>query len=341
MCTNTRRGRTLLDVVVVLVILVALFALLMPAMNHSRSHRSRPLRCKNYLKQLGLALHNYHDVHNTFPPGWVAVRPPEDAIASRGAYGWGTEILPFMDQAPLFRQIKFNEPFGSDTTEGDGKQRVVSRVLSAYQCPSDRGTSLPASAPGPTNYVGNFGVGLPSGFGPLNPPDRGRYVHGIFGCNSNVKLADITDGTSNTVLVGERRLPTKGRDWPEHGVEGSFNSYWSGIPKVGTVSPLSLVATVTSGDVADTSLLNRGGELTGLGTAEQPGALAVFGINVTADGEPLGESQRVSPGFSSRHPQGCHILLADGSSRFISESIDRRVLVNLMRRSDGLTIGKF
>ncbi len=81
--------------------------------------------CKNNLKQLGLALHNYHDVHNTFPPGWVAVRSPDDQIESRGAYGWGTQILPYMDQQPLFQQINFNEPFGSDTTEGDGNQHVV------------------------------------------------------------------------------------------------------------------------------------------------------------------------------------------------------------------------
>jgi prepilin-type processing-associated H-X9-DG protein len=340
MYRNTRRGRTLLDVVVVLVILVALFALLMPTMNRGRV-RARGSQCKRNLKQLGLALHNYHDVNSTFPPGWVAVRPPEDAIESRGAYGWGTRILPYMDQQPLFRQINFNEPFGSDTIEGDAQQHVVSRSLPGYQCPNDSDAHPSAAGPGPTSYVGNFGVGLPSGFGPLNHPDRGWYVHGIFGCNTNVSMKYITDGISNTVLVGERRLPAKGRDWPEHGVEGSFNSYWSGIPKVGTVSPLSLVATVTSGDVADMSLLNRVGVPTGLGTAEQPGALAVFGINVTADGEPLGESQRVSPGFSSRHPQGCHILLADGSVKFVSESIDRRVLVNLMRRADGVPPGEF
>jgi hypothetical protein len=322
---------------------VALFALLMPAMTRPRI-RARRNECKWNLKQLGLALHNYHDVHNSFPPGWVAVRATADQ-ASGGSHGWGTRILPYMDHAPLFKCIDFEQPFGKSLSSRADARPVVNVTIPGYRCPDDGGTdqSVTGLMPGlgTTNYVGNFGLGLPTGFGPLDLPERVQYVHGIFGCNSSVRLSQITDGSSNTVLVGERRLPTNGRDWPEHGVEGSFNSYWSGIPKVGTVSPLSLVATVTSGDVADTSLLNRVGELAGLGTAEQPGALAVFGINVTADGEPLGESQRVSPGFSSSHTGGCHVLLADGTVKFISEKIDQRVLVNLMRRADGVALGDF
>ncbi len=271
MSTATRRGASILDVVVTIGILLVLFALLMPAFNNSRVPAFRNM-CKNNLKQLGLALYNYHDVHNKFPPGWVAVRKPDNTIGNSGAYRMGNADSAILDQQPLFQQIDFSQPFGSNTRELDGKLRVVRRRLTVYQCPADPGAYSAASELGRTSYVGNFGVGLPTGPGPLSLPERGQYVHGIFGRNSSVRFDHITDGTSNTVLVGERRLPTKGRDWPEHGVEGSFRSYWSGIPKVGRVSPLSVVATAASGDVTDTSLLNRVGELAG----QLPGLSAAY-----------------------------------------------------------------
>jgi len=340
MTRQSRRGVSLIDVTVTLVILLVLFTLVVPGCGFDRGHhQAHPRsRCKNNLKQLGLALHNYHDVHAALPPGWVAVQNSASSTQTSigGAHGWSTFILPYVDQSELYAGFDFNQPLGV----GANKPPIVSTTLTMFGCPSDNrsdqavGGVIPGMAT--TNYVGNFGVGLPTVFGSDATP-----LQGTFGVNSRIRFQDIKDGTSNVVLVGERCVPEQGSDWPVDAVEGRFNSYWFGIPSKSSVSPLSIVATVTGDLAAGSGPLSTAGELTALGTNDARGTLTFFGINQATDETSLGDFEQVTAGFSSRHEGGCHVLLSDGSVRFISAEIDRRILVNLMRRSDGVPIGEF
>ena len=148
------------------------------------------------------------------------------------------------------------------------------------------------------------------------------------------------DGMSNVVLVGERRLLKAGTDWPPGKVEGSFNSYWAGIPNIDNVSPLAIVATATGGSpelCEEGDALNQSGNLNGLLTKAGRHTLPLFAINRNAKGETLhkGDDRHVTAGFSSWHTGGCQIVLGDGTVRFVSENIDSLIFTNLMRRSDG------
>ena len=146
-----------------------LAALLLPAVQQARE-AARRSQCKNNLKQIGLALHNYHDVYGTFPPAIVT----DDA--GKPMHSWRVLILPFIDCAPLYNQYDFSEPW-----DGPSNSRLLARMPSVYTCPSH------ANAPGNTDtaYVGVFGE------------------HCVFHKDGATKISDITDGTSNTLIVGE------------------------------------------------------------------------------------------------------------------------------------------
>jgi len=100
-----RRGFTLIELLVVIAIIAILIALLLPAVQQARE-AARRTQCKNHLKQIGLAIHNYHDTHNTFPPGYIARIPQNITSSERGLYGWGAFVLPYMDQAPLYNLLQ-------------------------------------------------------------------------------------------------------------------------------------------------------------------------------------------------------------------------------------------
>ena len=347
---QSRRGFTLVDATVAMSLVALLCTILIPGCFYldRGGHRNaaRRSQCKNNLKQLGLALHNYHDVNNTLPPGWIAVRrdarsfpQPTDGTVrpDDGAFGWNTMILPYFDQAPLFQKFDFN---ALEALGNTGNAELAATVLPSDRCPSDVGPEKAGSSEAlfaTTNYVANFGVGLPDVYG----PERPALVHGVFGCNPKVRFRDLKDGTSNVLFVGERRMPQACTQWPVGKVGGTYCSAWTGIMNVNTMSPLSIVGTMTGGSLSDNTRLNRSGPLAGIASDE----LTSFGLNQTPDGEIYDggdlSSQPITAGFSSHHTGGCHVLLGDGTVRFINENIDHHVLVNMARRSDGETLGEF
>lgn len=350
MGTQDRKGVGALDVIVVLVILMVMAALLLPA-TRSTGGAARRSDCKNKLKQLGIGLHNYHETFGTFPPGWVAVRGPESGEYEQSAYGWGSYVLPFIDQAPLYRKIFTGGPDPSFAGQAKKEFHCLGTILPSYRCPSDVGESQDLTASvsplGTTNYVANFGVGIPA-----RQHDQ-FFMQGVFGENSRIRIRDIRDGTTNVVLVGERCLPRAGTYWHPGKIDGAFNSYWAGFPS-GT-DPLAIVGTVVEGalpQVGSTQaeerrrniqadLLNLEGPLNGaIGPRH---ALRQLRLNKLSDGTPTFArgSSSVSASFSSYHPGGGQILLGDGSVRFISDSVDPQTYINLMRRADGQVLGEF
>jgi type II secretory pathway pseudopilin PulG len=347
--SQNRSGLTILDVVVTIVILVTLVALLLPSVSTPREVARRS-QCINNLKQIGLSLMNYHDVHRTLPPGWIA----SETKGQSSGFGWQFQMLPFFDQAPLYK--RFNSKLKLADQTRDNFHRA-STILTASRCPADKGedqaTSRWIPEPGTTNYLGNFGVGIPAAWSVLNGSGGtlvdSQHCQGILGPNSRIRIRDVKDGMSNIVLVGERRMSENAGEWPIGRVEGNFNNYWAGIPNADAVSPLVVLATSTGGLIertpqeieSNTGELPIKGNIPDIRNPERQKSLPYFGINRDTRGELLGDSKLVTAGFSSWHTGGCQMVLGDGTVRFISENIDATVYTNLMRRSDGATLGEF
>jgi len=313
---ETRSGFTLIELLVVIAIIAILVALLLPAVQQARE-AARRSQCKNNLKQIGLALHNYHDTHTVFCPGAVAIPGVapwtgtniEWCRKSPGAYKeyapWTVLILPYLEQAALYDQFLFTQQFSvmwnRTTYHGHATNHEAGdRQLSAFECPSDPMANAENRI---SNYKGVQGGGLDHDCGTTQ---YRFYTNGILYVNSKTRFRDITDGTSNTFLCGE----------------SIYNP---------------ITATGTSGQSirwASTVAMRNDGRLTGNLTAARDG------INSWAGNPETGNTQIImSHTFSSRHPGGCHFLMADGSVQFFSENMDITTYRSLGIRDDGLPIG--
>ena len=208
-----RVGFTLIELLVVIAIISVLIALLLPAVQQARE-AARRTQCLNHLKQVGLALHNYHDVHGRFPPGWVS--------SDSNGFSWMARILPQLDQGNLFQKINFAEASHSNPAN----LTVIQTALKVFRCPTDDGpdryfqnssiTGRSVADQAVSNYVGNSGtLCFPNNTTVHFPTD------GAFFRNSGISMRDIVDGTSNTFLVGERR-------WARSPVASNFgDAYWA------------------------------------------------------------------------------------------------------------------
>jgi prepilin-type N-terminal cleavage/methylation domain-containing protein/prepilin-type processing-associated H-X9-DG protein len=273
-----RQGFTLIELLVVIAIMGVLMGLLLPAVQKVREAAAR-IQCKNNLKQIGLALHNYHDTRQSFPPGYVAFAPPSDgATDTAPGWGWGAFILPYLEQEPLYRQIDFNQPVSASP--------AAQVMLKLYLCPNDPAPQTafvvpdpfgsPVALAAPSSYAACVGGDESSTFGPGGL--------GVFYRNSHTRLTDISDGTSSTILVGERA-------W------ANAKGVWAGaIP----------------GGVCSRGPMNP---CPGSGAGSYPAATLVLAHshlnNATTD------TDGGLDDFSSRHGGGSNFLFADGSVHFI------------------------
>ncbi|WP_437192320.1 DUF1559 domain-containing protein [Planctomicrobium sp. SH527] len=343
---NAKRGFTLIELLVVIAIIAILIALLLPAVQQARE-AARRTQCKNNLKQIGLAMHNYHDTFNTFPPGYIARIPGQQDSRERGLYGWGAFILPNIDQGSLFARLQVgNIPL--ENAAGDATLLALLQTpLPAFRCPSDVGQALnnfddAAYTPDSTgnnyynrnitsngtdriaiamsNYVAVAGTSDSTTPPVVTVPAYGS-CHGQFFQNSRINFRDITDGTSNTLMVGER-------------------AWKYGNLTVGAANALGFSADTPA---AGASWSVKSGQLAVIG-------LIYNGINWTAT-----DRQHQGRGFSSQHAGGAHFVMCDGAVRFISENIDYRkesvglgwpnyvtsTLARIACRDDGQVVGDF
>jgi prepilin-type N-terminal cleavage/methylation domain-containing protein len=314
--SSRRVGFTLIELLVVIAIIAVLVALLLPAVQQARE-AARRTQCRNHLKQIGLALHNYESCHSVFPPGFVSVPTGpwpgggNDPVPEVGP-GWSfyAMLLPFMEQSNLAAQINFNLPI---THPANAAAR--STVVPAYRCPSDTAPdriSVWPAAIGITDlaacsYVGSLGGG--------NPADAPRYTamyeepqfNGMFHRNSAIRTRDITDGTSNTFGLGERQSAFAPNGWA--GV----------IPGARTVFSQQVAA-------------RRG---VAFDSSPRPAiTMAVVHVRSGGPNAPTG-----SPGgYNSPHTGGAQFLQMDGSVRMISENVDLNLFRWLAARNDGRVI---
>ena len=314
MVKTPRNGFTLIELLVVIAIIAILVALLLPAVQQARE-AARRSSCKNNLKQMALALHNYHDTHRVFPPGYVIQRNPgvtTDCADGNGTncYGWGAMVLPFVEQAALYDQLKgeTNNFAANRSWSCDGgmtARDVVRQVLTAFVCPSDaKGPiSTTANASGNCAAKSNY-IGVAGG----NWGSACNNADGMFYGNSDTRMRDVTDGTSNTLMVGEREAKTNTarRDGIWIGTNGSKPSWDNSI--------------------------GHGDALGGTGSSSATTRERTK-INYQ------GTSANVA--FSSLHKGGAQFALADGSIRFLSENIDQGTFRWLGQKDDGNVIGEF
>lgn len=301
-----RRGFTLIELLVVIAIIAILIALLLPAVQQARE-AARRSTCKNNMKQIGLAMHNYHEVYNGFPVGNYSCC-------------WGTwivGILPYIDQAPLFDLYEHNRKYGvpSDTARyGHAPNLPVTRTrLSILTCPSDI-PNAPISRITSHNYAVNFGS---TGYGQQTNLNGVLFEGAPFlkvgsgNVARNSTIAHLKDGVSNTLLVGEV-LQGQGKDlrgFSWWGDASQFTAYLapnSGVPD----------------RIYSASYCNN-----------QPEQNLPCDVSTTAN--PTMFAAR------SHHVGGVHVTLGDGSSRFVSENIDLATWRALSTSRGSETIGDF
>jgi prepilin-type N-terminal cleavage/methylation domain-containing protein/prepilin-type processing-associated H-X9-DG protein len=297
---SKRCGFTLIELLVVLAIIAVLISLLLPAVQKVRAAADR-LTCARHLQQIGLACHQYHDGAGALPPGYTAW-PSADPLATSPGWGWAAYLLPFLEQEALYRRIAFANPI----EDGPNTEARRTRVA-LYLCPADAGVPLTfpitdvagqlVAEAAPTSYAACYGSGeLDEVPGPKE---------GVFYRNSRIALTDITDGSSTTILIGDRAWGHAMAPWAGavNGgiVRGGPGNAWRNNPEAAYPAP--------NFSCVQANALNN---------------------NTDPDGS-LDE-------FFGRHPGGVNLLFADGGVRFVRGGIDPALLEALGTRAGGEVI---
>jgi prepilin-type N-terminal cleavage/methylation domain-containing protein/prepilin-type processing-associated H-X9-DG protein len=298
---DPRSAYTLIELLVVIAIIAVLIGLILPAVQKVREAAAR-IQCANNLKQIGLACHQHHDAYGMFPPGWVYApfTVPQGNIIQGGA-GTFTFLLPYLEQDALARIYRWDR-----RPQGPENQPVATSQLKVLQCPSAESNRWVTAVEDPGNYGygGRGACGDYTGVKQIDPRlvqlglvDPAADCRGVLTENYLTRLADITDGTSQTLLVtecaGRPKLWRAGRPVPGGYAAGGV---W----------------------VAGTLTFGQGS------TADGATKLGRCAINCTNDRE-----------VYSFHPGGANTAFADGSVHFLNAGVDIRIFAGLVTRAGG------
>ncbi len=324
--SSARTGFTLIELLVVIAIIAVLIALLLPAVQQARE-AARRAQCKNNLKQIGLALHNYMDTHSRLPPGGTY----------RGASGAGwsvqARILPFLDQANLQNLIDWSANYNV----APNANIVTAQRISLYMCPSEINDVSYPDGPityYPLNYAANYGTWF------VWDPATNRGSDGMFAPNGKLSDRDVTDGTSNTIAFSEVKS----------------SQYY--LRDVGALTNPPMPSSPTQISGLGGTLKNSGHNEWVDARANQTGFTGALGPNTKCPHVDAGVTRdidwvNVREGSSatnatyavmtsrSYHVGIVNSLLMDGSVRSISENLDVNTWRNLVSRNDGKVVGEF
>ncbi len=314
-------GFTLIELLVVIAIIAILIALLLPAVQQARE-AARRTQCKNNIKQIGLAHHNYHDAFSTFCPGsFFDDTQAPGPFQLNFAWGWNAFILPYMEQSNAYNAFDltstdYYKPGISGGTRGgtysENNERKWGTVVPSYKCPSDQsidrldvgrardGGRMIWAATSYAGMSGEEGRVLPSGYTTSDGS-------GVLFNRSRVGIAKITDGTSNTILIGE--------------VSGGVRRTMSG-------ESYYAVGTQRAWTWGHGTLIDARWPINGTGT-------------IPGDGGWWNTIEGGGQGSSSWHEGGAQFGLADGSVRFLSENMSYDIYKALATRAKGEVIGEF
>jgi prepilin-type N-terminal cleavage/methylation domain-containing protein/prepilin-type processing-associated H-X9-DG protein len=312
-----RRAFTLIELLVVIAIIAILIALLLPAVQSARE-AARRIQCTNNLKQIGIALHNYHGAVGAFPPGYLSLMDPVTFDNDGPGWGWAFFALNQMEQLPTYNSIDFVRGI-------EFPPNLTARLttISSFFCPSDARrqatftvvdsttTGTMAGAPirvvASSNYVGSVGSGDPSSLYPWiidaddGPPGRDNG-NGLFYRNHSITIAQITDGTSQTFAAGEKS-------------QNLSRATWTGAVTNAAVPLVALQA--------------------GAGFDPEGGGALVIAHTGENHGPNAPSGQAHGDQYWSLHPGGANFLFADGSVRFIKELIGFTIFQSLATKAGG------
>ncbi|MEM6690460.1 MAG: DUF1559 domain-containing protein [Planctomycetota bacterium] len=331
-----QQGFTLIELIVSIAVVGILIGLMLPAVSEARQ-TARRMQCSSHLRQIGIGLHSYHNVHSSFPAGHLA-------HLERGrdgkSWGWGALLLPYIEKQALSQRLDTSRRSFDAIASDLANAHLIQTSIGIYRCPSDPGDDLshayrsiivsgPAASSGSSsltqedshrahiftppngggapmairvaksNYVGSFG----------NKWKTQRYSwdsedfegNGLFGRNSSVRFSDVFDGSSFTLAIGERSIRNYAAVW-------AGGNSWLGC------------------GFGDNQMV--------IGTAFYPINDPPVSTNIDCNG-------RGSANFSSYHHGGANFLFADGSVHFIRQELDEVVFRNLSQRDDGKKILDF
>jgi prepilin-type N-terminal cleavage/methylation domain-containing protein len=330
---TARAGFTLIELLVVIAIIAVLIALLLPAVQQARE-AARRSSCKSKLKQIGIALHNFHDTYNRFPPGCADnVQPFGDRTSgSQWGASWAIYIAAQMEMGAVAQQFQFRHQYNSNAvgsarrTFGWGANPRAPQ-FPGYRCPSnpmtkERSDSTPntmvidyVAIAGAVNNFGRMGNHQPthtnSGYGAAGN-------NGVFGFKSKNRFRDITDGSSNTMLISEvgnwlYRTATDKRDH-RNSVQYGFHM---GCPS-------------SNNRRFNTTTLRYG--------INQYATPANSWTSVTSNWTGLSKNQGNNQSLRSAHTGGVQATFGDGSVHFLANTIEQRVLGAYAVRNDGLVV---
>lgn len=317
---KSRSAFTLVELLVVIAIIGALVGLLLPAVQAARA-AARRMSCSNRMKQVGLAVHNYHSAYNRLPRGaWVEI-PPNPFNGGT----WAMAILPFLESDSLHERLDFSVLAVDQLSPANVK--VIESVVTTLICPSspeapaNRGYQFDASSAGfpftatnlaPNDYAPATGVSgdyAKLAFGPFLRGDReGSLIATgvLFGTVADSSFASILDGLSNTIMIGERT--------------GGGVIYNHGIMDAAATGTLGSLNGGGWGDLLSGDHWLSGSPHEGVALPSVGGPCAINCTNARGRG------------FHSFHEGGCHFLMADGSVHFVSSSVEPKVLASAITR---------
>ena len=295
-----RSGFTLIELLVVIAIIGVLVALLLPAVQSARE-AARRTGCQDNLKQISLAMHNYHAIHDVFPIGYVAATST-NLNATTPGWSWATAILPMLEQPSLYAASNLSTPI-----EDPSNQTTRLTSMAVYTCPTDRSAGLFTVTDANQNPIADtWSKSYAACFGrDVNIAKNPSAGNGVFMRNLAFGVRDITDGTGQTILVGERACILTRTPWP-----GSINN---GTCRITPGSP-SRSTSVKTAPIEPLARADTGG-----GTSD----------NLFFDPDD----------FFSPHPAGVYFGMADGSVKFIKSTINPSIYGDLASRNGNEIVG--